>query len=322
MSHSPDFASWRWTNCARCSSADVENSSSLTVTPLSCSLNSLSQLDVAGRVLAHADGDVALGAFSIDAGSMAFAPSVVPVSLGAAAAAAAAVLVVVAAGGDTAHERGACQQRRKSRLHLTCTTLLRVVVTASCGLLYPSPALAQPRGGAVEPRSHDCVGPAAMLSTSSPAMRRSSSCGAQRAALLERLGDGRQPGRSARPRRRRSRSPTVARARARRRPGRLQHADRLHVGGGEDRGRRRRAAPAARRPRRAPPRAVAARRTIRSGASGRRPRRARPRSPAAAGAGVEAEQVLLLVADEGDPAVPELEQVLRREPAARDVVDR
>ena len=40
MSHSPDLASWRCTNCARCSSAEVENSTSLTVTPLSCLLNS------------------------------------------------------------------------------------------------------------------------------------------------------------------------------------------------------------------------------------------------------------------------------------------
>ena len=41
MSHSPDFACWRWMNCWRCSSAEVENSSSLTVTPLLSALNAL-----------------------------------------------------------------------------------------------------------------------------------------------------------------------------------------------------------------------------------------------------------------------------------------
>src|SRR3954470_5526685 len=40
-SHSPDFASWRWTNCWRCSSAEVENSRSFALTPLFCLLNAL-----------------------------------------------------------------------------------------------------------------------------------------------------------------------------------------------------------------------------------------------------------------------------------------
>jgi hypothetical protein len=45
-------------------------------------------------------------------------------------------------------------------------------------------------------------------------------------------------------------------------------------------------------------------------------------APAADSAGVEAEQVRLLVAQEGDPAVPERQQVLGRHPAAVRVVDR
>ena len=79
---------------------------------------------------------------------------------------------------------------------------------------------------------------------------------------------------------------------------------------------------AARRPPRAPARGRGAAAAIRSGASGT------PASASAAAkpsrrrrARVEAEQVLLLVAEEGDLAVAEREQVLGREPAAGDVVD-
>ncbi len=115
--------------------------------------------------------------------------------------------------------------------------------------LYPSPAFPNP-AAALSSRDPRLQGQAAMLSTCSPAMRRSTSCGAQRAALLERLRHGREAdvgaaSTSSKPMTERS-SGTAGRP-----PGRLQHADGLHVGCREDGGRRRSASAAAPAPRRA-----------------------------------------------------------------------
>src|ERR671911_778438 len=79
-SHSPDFASWRWTNCARCSSAEVENSSSLTVTPVFSSLNCLASAVLSPDVSLPRQNVTSPLAPSIDFGSMVLAPSVWPVS--------------------------------------------------------------------------------------------------------------------------------------------------------------------------------------------------------------------------------------------------
>src|SRR5215217_7071815 len=81
MSHSPDFASWRWTNWARCSSAEVENSTSFTVTPLPCALKSLMACLMSPDVSLPMQTVTLPLALSIDLGSMAFEPSVLPVSL-------------------------------------------------------------------------------------------------------------------------------------------------------------------------------------------------------------------------------------------------
>ena len=80
-SHSPDFASWRWTNCVRCSSAEVENSSSSTVTPLFWALNSFTAVVTSPPVSLPMQTVTSPLALSIDAGSTALTPSVAPVSV-------------------------------------------------------------------------------------------------------------------------------------------------------------------------------------------------------------------------------------------------
>ena len=91
MSHSPDLASWRWTNWLRCSSADSGNSSSLADRPCDSNslLNSFTDSFCAPEVSLPVQYVTSPFALSIDAGSMTFAPEVVP-ALGAGAAAAAA----------------------------------------------------------------------------------------------------------------------------------------------------------------------------------------------------------------------------------------
>ena len=80
-SHSPDFASWRWTNCVRCSSAEVENSSRLTVTPLPSALKFFTASVMSPAVSLPWQTVTSPEALSIDAGSTALTPSVLPVSV-------------------------------------------------------------------------------------------------------------------------------------------------------------------------------------------------------------------------------------------------
>src|SRR5215207_476943 len=83
MSHSPDFASWRWMNWLRCSSADSGNSSSLARRPFDafCWLNSLTDSIWAPDVSLPVQY-VTLPFASLDAASVGafFAPSVAPVA--------------------------------------------------------------------------------------------------------------------------------------------------------------------------------------------------------------------------------------------------
>ena len=84
------------------------------MTPVFSSLNCLASAVLSPDVSLPRQNVTSPFAFSIDAGSIAFAPSVEPASSDAGAAAAAAALVVVTACGDAAHQRSAGHQRRKS----------------------------------------------------------------------------------------------------------------------------------------------------------------------------------------------------------------
>ena len=169
-------------------------------------------------------------------------------------------------------------------------------------------------GAAVEPRLHDLQGHPAAFDRFA-GKRAQQQFGAQGADLLQRLRDRGERGVSG--------GLHVVEADDRELLGhrhvgglrRLHHPDRLDVGGGEDGRRPRilreqpaRASRAWRRP--------CGRRMIQSGSIGARRRPSPPRTLAPAGAGVEPEQVRLLVAQEGDPAVAERQQVLCRHPAA------
>src|SRR5918996_718747 len=78
-SHSPDLASWRWTNWLRCSSADSGNSSSLTVMPGFWSLNALVPAFLDPVVSLPPQAVTSPSAPSIEAGSITLAPSTEPV---------------------------------------------------------------------------------------------------------------------------------------------------------------------------------------------------------------------------------------------------
>ena len=321
MSHSPDLASWRWTNCARCSSADVENSTSLTVTPLFWALNSLIASLMSPAVSLPMQTVTSPFAFSIDAGSTAFAPSVEPVS--------------VAAGCCRRRRLRRRRRRRRSRPSARCSRatprnagsfsvplLLLDRPSDRVSLVSTTPHLRPTNtGGAVLARSTTASG-IRRLSTASPDSARSSMLGAQGADLLERLRDRGEPGES--------RGLHVVEADDRellghrdlRGLGRLEHADRLDVGASrrwQSAARRRRAA---RPPRRARRRGRAAGAGSSPAGAGRRRRRAPRRSPRAGGRSSRTRT--------GSPprrrgrrcAVAEREQVLGGEPAAGDVVDR